>query len=147
MASTATNTVIDAGTVLAGTYEVVRLLGKGGMGAVWEARHQRLTNKRVAIKVLHPEVASDRESVLRFQREAQIATDLNHPNIVQVHDINSLPDGSSYLVMEFLEGESLGDRMARGPIPLEQTMAFVRQIGSALAAAHAGGIVHRDLKP
>ncbi|MCG8422507.1 MAG: protein kinase [Proteobacteria bacterium] len=141
------NQAIDVGTVLANSYEVTQKIGEGGMGAVWAARHLRLEGKRVAIKVLHGEVASDSDSVARFRREAQIASRLGHPNIVQVHDINELPDGTSYLVLEYLKGESLADRLARGPMPAEQTLAIVRQVGSALAAAHAQHIIHRDLKP
>jgi hypothetical protein len=147
MADAATHQSIDVGTVLAGTYGIQRLLGKGGMGAVWEARHLRLEGKRVAIKVLHAEVASDAESLLRFRREAQIASRLGHPNIVQVIDFNELSDGTQYLVLEYLEGESLADRLSRGPLPVDQTMALVRQVGSALHATHRENIVHRDLKP
>ena len=135
------------GAVLAGTYEVTRLLGEGGMGSVWEARHLRLERKKVAIKVLHGFVASDGEAVNRFQREANIASRLGHPNIIQVHDFNNLESGAPYLVLEYLEGESLNDRLRQGPVPLPQALAFARQIGSALQAAHNEGIVHRDLKP
>lgn len=138
---------MDVGSVLAETYEITRLLGKGGMGAVWEARHLRLDGKKVAIKVLHPDVARDAEAVTRFRREAQIASRLGHPNIVQVHDFNTLADGTAYLVLELLEGESLDARLQRGPLSLEQSMPIVRQIGSALHAAHSEGIIHRDLKP
>jgi serine/threonine protein kinase len=138
---------VTAGAVLAETYEVTRLLGEGGMGAVWEARHLRLERKKVAIKVLHGFVAGDGEAVGRFQREANIASRLGHPNIIQVHDFNTLPGGAPYLVLEYLDGESLNERLRRGPLPLPQVLAFARQIGSALQAAHNEGIVHRDLKP
>ncbi len=138
---------IAAGTVVGETYEVIRQLGRGGMGAVWEAHHKRLPGKKVAIKVLHGEVAADRESLVRFRREAEIASRLGHPNIVEVHDFNSLPSGAPYLVLEFLEGESLDARIARGPLSSEETLSIVRQIGSALRAAHREGVVHRDLKP
>ena len=147
MAEAARHGAIDVGVILAETYEITRILGRGGMGAVWEARHLRLEGKKVAIKVLHPEVASDTDAVARFRREAQIASRLGHPNIVQVHDFNTLPDGTAYLVLEFLEGESLGERLRRGPLPLEQVAVIARQIGSALQAAHEEDIVHRDLKP
>jgi hypothetical protein len=142
-----TRQALTAGAVLAGTYEVTRLLGEGGMGAVWEARHLRLERKRVAIKVLHGFVSADGEAVNRFQREANIASRLGHPNIIQVHDFNNLENGAPYLVLEYLDGESLNERLQRGPMPLPQVLAITRQIGSALQAAHNEGIVHRDLKP
>lgn len=142
-----TRQALTAGAVLAGTYEVTRLLGEGGMGAVWEARHLRLERKRVAIKVLHGFVSGDGEAVNRFQREANIASRLGHPNIIQVHDFNKLENGAPYLVLEYLEGESLNERLQRGPMPLPQVLAIARQIGSALQVAHNEGIVHRDLKP
>ncbi len=137
---------IGVGTVLGGTYQVVSLLGKGGMGAVWSASHLRLPGKRVAVKVLHSASATD-ESYARFRREAEIASRIGHPNIVDVLDWNTLPSGTPYLVLEYLEGESLAARLAQGPIPLEETLFLVRQMGSALNAAHRAGIVHRDLKP
>src|SRR5215475_11760735 len=96
---------IGPGTVIAGTYEVTDLLGEGGMGAVWAARHLRLPGKRVAIKVLHGVAAADREAFARFRREAEIASRIGHPNIVQVHDFNVVPSGTPYLVLELLEGE------------------------------------------
>ncbi|WP_428264333.1 protein kinase domain-containing protein [Haliangium sp.] len=147
MASEAAPGVIDVGKVLADTYEITRLLGEGGMGAVWEAKHLRLRGKKVAIKVLHSIVAKDTEAVVRFEREAQIASQLGHPNIIQVHDFNALPDGTPYLVLEFLAGESLAERMQQGPLPLQYALAVARQIGSALQAAHNADVVHRDLKP
>lgn len=145
-ASTAPQT-IEVGTVLAETYEITRLLGQGGMGAVWEAKHLRLQDKRVAIKVLLAEVAKDAESVIRFRREANIASQLGHSNIVQVFDIKELADGSQYIVLEFLEGSELADRMSAGPMHIEQALPIIRQVASALQAAHGKGIVHRDLKP
>ncbi len=137
---------LDVGSVIAGTYTIEGLIGKGGMGAVFMASHARLPGKKVAIKVLHPDVA-DGESLARFKREAEIASRLGHPNIVQVHDWNQLPDGTPYIVYELLEGESLSDRLRRGPMGYDEAMAILRQVGSALAAAHREGIVHRDLKP
>ncbi len=133
--------------MVAETYEVTRLLGRGGMGAVWEARHQRLPGKRVAIKVLHPDIARDAEALARFRREAEIASRLGHPNIIEVHDFNQLADGAPYLVLEFLQGESLDARMARGPLSLDELMTIARQIGYGLRAAHEQNIFHRDLKP
>ncbi len=138
---------VAVGTVLAETYEVTKLLGEGGMGSVWEAQHRRLQGKKVAIKVLHAFVAGDSESVERFNREAQIASRLGHPNIVHVEDFNLLPSGAWYLVLEHLKGEDLNQRLKRGPLPLQHALAIARQIASALQVAHSEGIVHRDLKP
>ncbi|MDB4953877.1 MAG: serine/threonine protein kinase [Myxococcales bacterium] len=137
---------IDVGSVIADTYTIEGLLGRGGMGAVFVASHKRLPGKKVAIKMLHADISSD-EVLARFKREAEIASRLGHPNIVEVHDFNVLPDGTPYLVLELLEGATLAQRLREGPIPVEQVMTIVRQIGSALAAAHREGIVHRDLKP
>lgn len=134
------------GTVLADTYEITRLLGQGGMGAVWEAKHLRLPGKRVVVKVLLFG-ATDAVVLARFRREAEIGSRLGHPNIVQVLDFNTLPDGTPYLVLELLQGESLASRLQRGPLPLEEVKSVVTQVGSALAAAHREGIIHRDLKP
>ncbi len=138
---------IHVGTVLGDTYEITELLGQGGMGAVWTAKHLRLPGKRVAIKVLHGVAASDRESYARFRREAEIASRIGHPNIVTVHDFNVLPSGTPYLVLEYLEGEDLAHRLTRGKLPLPAALAIARQIGSALHAAHKADVVHRDLKP
>ena len=138
---------LQVGSILADTYRIVGLVGRGGMGTVWVAEHARLPGKRVAIKVLHPQVAKDADSVARFRREAEIASRLGHPNIVDVHDFNTLPNGAPYLVLEFLQGEGLDARIARGAIPLDETLVILRQVGSALAIAHAENIVHRDLKP
>jgi len=137
---------IQIGAVLSGTYQITELLGRGGMGAVWTASHLRLPGKKVAIKVLLATSQSD-ESYARFRREADIATRIGHPNIVEVLDWNTLPDGTPYLVLEYLAGESLGVRLLQGPMPLETVIDVVRQIGSALYAAHKAGVVHRDLKP
>src|SRR6476646_4703316 len=106
------------GIVVAETYEITRLLGQGGMGAVWEAKHLRLPGKRVVIKTLLFG-ATDPTVLARFRREAEIGSRLGHPNIVQVLDFNTLPDGTPYIVLELLQGESLATRLARGPLPLE----------------------------
>jgi len=137
---------LRSGTVVAETYEITRLLGQGGMGAVWEAKHLRLPDKRVVVKVLLFGT-SDAVALARFRREADIASRLGHPNIVQVLDFNTLPDGAPYIVLELLQGETLAARLFRGLPSFDQTTAIVGQIGSALAAAHREGIVHRDLKP
>ena len=134
------------GSVIAETYTVEGLLGRGGMGAVFIASHARLPGKKVAIKVLHPDVA-DAESLARFRREAEIASRLGHPNIVEVHDWNQLPDGTPYLVLELLVGESLAYHLKAGPMTMAEVAPVVRQVGAALVAAHREGIVHRDLKP
>jgi len=145
-ATGAAPTGLRPGIIVAETYEITRLLGQGGMGAVWEAKHLRLPGKRVVIKVLLFS-ATDATVLARFRREAEIGSRLGHPNIVQVLDFNTLPDGTPYIVLELLQGESLASRLLRGPLPLEQVKAIVTQVGSALAAAHRDGIVHRDLKP
>jgi len=134
------------GIVVAETYEITRLLGQGGMGAVWEAKHLRLPGKRVVVKVLLFG-ATDATILARFRREAEIGSRLGHPNIVQVLDFNTLGDGTPYIVLELLQGESLAHRLLRGPLSLDDAKAIVTQVGSALAAAHREGVVHRDLKP
>jgi serine/threonine-protein kinase len=137
---------IDVGSVIAGTYTIEALIGRGGMGAVFLASHARLPGKKVAIKLLHAEISDD-EVLARFKREAQIASMLGHPNIVGVENFDVMPDGTPYLVLEYLEGETLAHRLKAGPLQVEAAMSIVRQIGSALQAAHKAGIVHRDLKP
>lgn len=146
MANSPARAAVDVGSVIADTYKIEALLGRGGMGAVFLASHKRLAGKHVAIKILHTEL-EDTDVVARFKREAEIAARLNHPNIVGVIDYNVAPDGTPYLVLDYLEGETLAQRIARGPVPLDQVLSIVRQIGSALAAAHRAGIIHRDLKP
>ncbi|MBL8956068.1 MAG: protein kinase [Myxococcaceae bacterium] len=141
-------TVLDVGARVGDTYEVVRLLGRGGMGEVWAARHLRLPGKQVAIKVLHTRVGGlTEEQLTRFKREADVATRIGHPNIVEVHDYNTLPSGSPYLVLELLQGESLASRLRFGVMPVDEVTLVLRQVGSALDASHQLGVVHRDLKP
>jgi len=137
---------LEAGAVLDGTYQLTELIGSGGMGTVWQARHLRLP-KAVAVKVLRESIDASSEAFLRFRREAEIASQLGHPHIVEALDFNTLADGSPYLVLEYLDGESLRGRLMRGPVPLAITVQLTRQIASALQAAHAKGVVHRDLKP
>jgi serine/threonine-protein kinase len=117
------------------------------MGEVWLAKHRRLAGKLVAVKVRRTSGQLPADALARFRHEAEIAARLEHPNIVQVLDFNALPKGEPYLVMEFLKGESLAQRLKAGPLPLEQVLEVVRQVGAALQAAHAAGVVHRDLKP
>lgn len=138
---------LEAGTVLSGTYRIRNKIAEGGMGVVYEAEHLRLTGRRVAVKVMLGMHRPDSEKALRFRREAEICSRLTHPHIVSVTDWDTLDNGAAYFVMEFLDGESLADRMNQGPIPREQVMKILRQIGAALDAAHRQGIVHRDLKP
>jgi serine/threonine-protein kinase len=147
MAESSTAQGLQVGLVIADTYEVTGLIGRGGMGGVWAASHRRLPGKTVAIKVLHPDVAADAEALARFRREAEIASRLGHPNIVAVHDFNVLPDGTPYLILEHLHGESLRDRIRRAPLPVTAAIDILRQVGSALRTAHEEGIIHRDLKP
>jgi serine/threonine protein kinase len=141
-----TSTQLDIGVVLDGTYELTARIGSGGMGTVWQARHLRLP-KSVAVKVMHAEIDATSEGFARFRREAEIASQLGHPHIVEALDFNTLPGGAPYLVLEFLRGESLRQRLERGPLPLAQAIPLTRQVASGLHAAHGRGIVHRDLKP
>jgi serine/threonine protein kinase len=138
---------IRVGSVLRDTYEITSLLGKGGMGAVFLARHRRLPGKQVAVKVLLNSASLNPELYARFRREAEIASQLGHPNIVEVLDFDTLQDGTPFLVMEYLRGESLEQRLARERPPVDVALSLIRQIGSALQAAHRAGVVHRDLKP
>jgi eukaryotic-like serine/threonine-protein kinase len=135
------------GTILHGQYKLVRPIGAGGMGAIFEASHTRLGHKRYAVKMLHPSIASNQEVFQRFRREAEIASELGHDHIVEVHDFNVTPDGEPYMVMELLDGEDLARRISRGALSAADTVRIVGQIASALGAAHAAHIVHRDLKP
>ncbi|HXB68092.1 MAG TPA: LpqB family beta-propeller domain-containing protein [Candidatus Acidoferrales bacterium] len=128
-----------------GPYEIVSLLGAGGMGEVYRARDGRL-GRTVALKVLAAEVAGDPGRRSRFEQEARAASALNHPNILTVFDFGS-QDGLTYIVTELIEGESLREMLRRGPIPQNRAIDIASQVADALAAAHASGIVHRDLKP
>jgi serine/threonine-protein kinase len=115
---------------------------------VYEAKHTRLTGKRFAIKLLHPDLARQPEVVTRFQREAEAASGISHPNVLGVHDVNVTLDGQPYIVAELLRGEELGEYLERvGKLPVHDAVRIVRQICKALAAAHATGVVHRDVKP
>jgi serine/threonine-protein kinase len=135
------------GTVLAGRYEVLRRIGEGGMGAVYEARHA-LIGKRVAVKVLLEKFHAKSDFVARLLQEARLASSIGHENIVDVTDFGTTDDGRSFVVMEFLDGESLADLERReAPLPIERSLRIARQAASALGAAHAKGIFHRDVKP
>jgi serine/threonine protein kinase len=136
------------GQLLDGSYEVLRVIGEGGMGRVYEARHTRLHTKRFAVKLLHHELARQPEVVTRFQREAEAASVLTHPNVVGVYDVNTSADGRPYIVAELLQGEELGNYLERvAKLPVVEAVHIVRQVCHALGAAHAHGIVHRDVKP
>src|SRR5688572_5977430 len=128
-----------------GPYEVTALIGEGGMGKVWRAHHTAL-KRDDALKVLPDAFASDPERLARFQREAQVLASLNHPNIAHVYGFEQA-DGVQALVMELVEGPTLADRIAQGPIPIDDAVPFAKQIAEALEAAHEQGIIHRDLKP
>jgi Tol biopolymer transport system component len=135
---------LDIGSRL-GAYEVLALIGEGGMGRVFRARDTRL-KRDVAIKALQPEVAGDADRIARFRREAEALAALNHPHIATIHDVLEW-NGSQFLVLEMVEGQTLADRIERSEIPTAEALAIARQIAEALEAAHARGIVHRDLKP
>ena len=138
--------MIEPGSVIGGKYRLDRVLGEGGMGEVWAATHT-LTNKGVAIKLLKADVANP-ETLRRFVREARAASAVRHPNVVEVHDVLTLEDGSPAMVMDLLEGETLAQLLDRdGPIPLADLAAIMAPVLSAVGSAHAAGIVHRDLKP
>jgi tRNA A-37 threonylcarbamoyl transferase component Bud32 len=135
------------GTVLDGIYRIDRLVGQGGMGSVYEATQTRL-DKRVAIKVMSRDLAGNPEALLRFRREAQVTSQLGHPNIVHVFDFGTTPEGAPFMAMELLEGEDLETRLQRvRRLPPITVASIVKQVASALSATHARGIVHRDLKP
>jgi eukaryotic-like serine/threonine-protein kinase len=128
-----------------GPYQVTALLGEGGMGKVWRAHHTGL-KRDDALKVLPDAFASDPDRLARFQREAQVLASLNHPNIAHVYGLEKA-DGVQALVMELVEGPTLADRIAKGPIPVDEALPIARQIAEALEVAHEQGIIHRDLKP
>ncbi len=136
--------MLTPGTRL-GPYEVVSAIGAGGMGEVYRATDTRL-KRHVAIKILPAALATDRDRLARFQREAEVLASLNHPNIAAVHGLEEYGSATA-LVMELVEGDNLAERLARGRIPIDEALAIARQIADALESAHERGIVHRDLKP
>src|SRR5215470_16385305 len=135
---------LTIGTQL-GSLEITALLGRGGMGEVYRARDLKL-KREVAIKILPEEFSSDADRVSLFHREAEVLASLNHPNIAAIYDLQEA-DGAQFLVLELVEGETLADRIAHGPIPVEEALSIAKSICEALEAAHERGIVHRDLKP
>src|SRR5207244_1128828 len=128
-----------------GLYEDLRLIGRGGMGEVYRARDPKLM-RDVAIKVLPSAFASDPARLARFQREAHVLASLNHPNISVIHDINE-DRGLRFLVLEYVQGETLAARLKRGSLPIDETLLLLKQVAEALEGAHEKGILHRDLKP
>ena len=128
-----------------GPYEIQSAIGAGGMGEVYRARDTKL-DRDVAIKVLPDASAGDPERLARFEREAKTLAALNHPHIAQIYGLEEALNVRA-LVMEFVDGETLADRIARGPLPLDEALPIAKQIAEALEAAHEQGITHRDLKP
>src|SRR5262245_59192005 len=128
-----------------GAYEVTAQIGEGGMGQVFRATDTKL-KRQVAIKILPESFALDADRLARFRREAQVLASLNHPNIGAIYGFEE-SDGTQALVLELVEGPTLADRIAQGPIPLEEALPIAKQIAEALEAAHEQGIIHRDLKP
>jgi serine/threonine-protein kinase len=134
------------GTVISDRYMLQDVIGEGGMAAVYSAEHLHM-KKRVAIKVLHPEMTRLPEVVARFEREAMAASHIEHPNVAAATDFGKLPDGSFFLVLEYIEGKSLRDVISEGRVEPRRAMHILKQVASALSRAHQLGIVHRDLKP
>src|SRR5262249_44739962 len=133
---------LAAGLVIQETYEIVRCIGRGGMGEGYEAKHRRLAG-RYALKLLPDDIAAHAEAFGRFRREAEVTSELRHPNIVQIVDFNRMPGGAPYLVMELLDGEELTEVIRRdAPMPPARVLALVDQIASALEAAHGRSVVH-----
>ena len=135
---------LTSGTTV-GRYEVRDLLGSGGMGEVYKA-HDPMLGRMVALKVLRQTLSADAAGVNRFLQEARAASALNHPNILTIHEVGNHQE-SRFIVSEFVEGETLRQRIQRAPLTLREILDIVAQTASALAAAHAAGIVHRDIKP
>ena len=137
--------MLSIGDTIGGKYRLLRLLGDGGMGAVYEARHEML-GTRVAVKVLHADLVRRSGLVDRFLQEARVAAQIRSPHVVHVTDVERTPEGLAYIVMELLEGEPLSALLDRqGKVPLATACGYTVQILEALEAAHALGVVHRDL--
>lgn len=128
-----------------GNYEILDAIGVGGMGEVYRARDSEL-EREIAIKVLPEAFAGDDERVARLEREARLLASLNHPHIAAIHSLENAA-GARFLVLEVVEGETLQERIDRGPLPIDEAVDLARQIAEALEAAHGKGVIHRDLKP
>src|SRR5258708_725668 len=128
-----------------GPYQIIGLLGTGGMGEVYRARDTKL-GRDVALKILPSAFTTDPERLARFRREAQVLASLNHPHIGAIYGLDEA-DGHQFLVLELVDGESLDRRIARGPITVDEALVIAKQIAEALEAAHERGIIHRDLDP
>ena len=135
---------MNSGTQL-GSYEILSAIGKGGMGEVWKAKDTKL-GREVAIKTLPEEFAQDTDRLARFEREAKLLASLNHPNIAAIYGLEE-HQGSRFLVLELVEGDTLGEQIKRGAIPVEESLKLALQIAEALESAHEKGVIHRDLKP
>ena len=134
------------GEVIAGRYELLELIGKGGMSSVYKA-HDRLLDRQIAVKILHPHFTEDEEYVERFRREARAVAQLSHPNIVTVIDRGE-DEGRQYIVFEYVEGENLKQLLERtGPMPVRDALLLALQMARALVFAHGRGLIHRDVKP
>lgn len=131
-----------------GQYRILRKIGEGGMGAVYEATHESI-GQRAAVKVMHQNLAEDEKNLARFLNEARAISMIKHPGLVKIFDYGQMPEGPAYILMEFLEGEALGERLKKtgGKMALELSAEVVRQTASALDTTHKSGIIHRDLKP
>ena len=128
-----------------GPYEILSPLGAGGMGVVYLARDTRL-DRDVAIKALPEHLAQDPERLARFEREAKTLAQLNHPNVAGIYGVEE-HQGARYLVLEYVEGETLAERLDRGALPVDEALEIAVQIGAGVEAAHEAGVIHRDLKP
>lgn len=126
-------------------YQITAKLGKGGMGEVYRDKDPKL-DRDVAIKVLPDSFAEDKERLARFEREAKVLASLNHPHIAAIHGLEETERGKA-LILELVEGDTLADRLKKGPFPIDEALEICRQIAEALEIAHAKGVIHRDLKP
>src|SRR5947208_13869571 len=150
---TKTKNTLPGTTLLNGRYSLDKRLGRGAMGQVYLARDQNLITRRVAVKTIRPDVLSDEdlqegEAIARFEREARTAASIQHPNVIDVTDFGKSEEGVFFLVMEYVEGESLYQLLRReGTIPVQRSLSLLRQTCAGVEAAHDEGILHRDLKP
>jgi tRNA A-37 threonylcarbamoyl transferase component Bud32 len=136
----------DVGRVIGNRYEILELIGEGGMGVVFEA-HDSQVDRRVAIKLVRRECLQDSKFIIRFRRELEVTAQLRHPSTIRVFEHGETEDGRPYMVMELLTGQSLNERLEQGRVPELQALQFVKQIAESLSEAHEHGIFHRDLKP